>query len=211
MTNNDSRLLVLSRWLRDRIWAKLDGPSTDTTAPPMTLDPNVNEDVLPLMFERLSDTLATETDRRRAVESKLVAAGTVAPIAVTLVLAVTTLLSPGRAQDFTSAGAITLALTAFYVALQFLRATLATITGLSRMSYDAALVSAVVSTGTASPADYLRQASIELGRRIMQHREATNAKVDQLALAHISIVNALVAFLIAILVLSAITVWEVVK
>ena len=45
----------------------------------------------------------------------------------------------------------------------------------------------------------------------MQHREATNAKVDQLALAHISIVNALVAFLIAILVLSAITVWEAVK
>jgi hypothetical protein len=139
---------------------------------------------------------------------KLVAVGSVTPVAVTIIVAVATFLASGHTADFTPLSVIVVAITACYAALQFLRAMLAAIRGLSPMAYSAPAVSAILANGNDGIAEYLRKAAHNLAGIIEQHRHTTNAKVDQLALAHVSIINAVVMLLIAIALLGLITVSE---
>lgn len=207
----DSRVKRVGRWLRDRVWATLDPPSTnlghDVEQPKPDINANADRDVVRTVYERLSAELETEAERRRAVESKLLAAGSVAPIAVTIMIAVATVLSSGRLQEFVLESVV-ITFVAFYAALQFLRATLAAINGLSIKSYTVPTVSAILLASKEELVGYLRSASNDHVRRLEQHREMTNEKVSQLALAHESIKNAVTAIVIALLILFGLIVWE---
>ena len=129
------------------------------------------------VYGRLSAELEIEAERRRAVETKLLAVGSVAPIAVTIMVAAISFLSSGRLRDFVPESVVVVLVIAVYVALQFLRAMLAAIYGLSRMGYSGPQISEIVRAGTVEPSGYLRNASNDVARRIEQHRETTNEKV----------------------------------
>ena len=159
------------------------------------------------VYERLYAELQTEAERRRAVESKLIAAGSVAPIAVTIMVAVATFVSPCRLQESVSESVV-ITFLASYAALQFLRATLAAINGLSRKSYTVPTVSAILPSSTNDLVGYLRNACNDHVRRLEQHRETTNENVSQLALAHESIKNAVTAIVIAFFMLFGLIVWK---
>ena len=201
----ESSVRQIVRWLRDRIWATLDPPSTnsagDTEEPNPEINPDAPDDVVRTVYERLCAEMETEAERRRAVENKLVAAGSVAPIAVTIMVAAASFLSSGRLPAFVPVSVIVIFFAAFYVALQFLRAMWASVCGLSRKSYDMPTISAILSTDTEGLGEYLRDASNDLARRIEQHRETTNEKVSQLAIAHESMRNAVTALVIELFVL----------
>ena len=55
---------------------------------------------------------------------------------------------------------------------------------------------------------YLRGICNEFMRRIEQHRETTNEKVSQLAVAHEAMRNAVTALVVQLVVLVGIVVWE---
>ena len=196
----DSRTKRVGRWLRDWIWATLDAPSRNllNSSEEPTLLKDTNDDVLQKVYGRLSAELEAETERRRAVEAKLLAVGSVAPIAVTIMVAAVSFLSSGRLPDFVPVSVIIILGMGFYVALQFLRAMLAAIWGLSRMKYAVPRVSEVLPDGTEELSAYLHRASKDLVGRIEQHRETMNVKVDQLALAHKSMRNAVTALVIGL-------------
>ena len=208
---HDSRVKQVGRWLRDGVWATLDPPSMNLAGDAEQAKPEIyadaDGDIVRTVYERLSAELEIEAERRRAVEIKLIATGSVAPIAVTIMVAVATFLSPGRLQASVPVGVV-ITLVAFYAALQFLRATLAAINGLSRKSYTVPTVSAILSASPETLVEYLRNASNDHVRRLEQHRETTNERVSQLALAHKSIRNAMTALAISLLILSGLIVWK---
>ena len=208
----ESRLEQIRRWIRDRLWATLDAPSPRsagcTETPRPEIDSDANEDVVRAVYARLCAEMEAEAERRRAVETKLLATGTVAPVAVTIMVAAASLLTSGRLRDFVPVSVIVILVAAFYVTLQFLRAMFASLSGLSRKGYDVPTMSAVLSTDTRELRLYLRDASYDLACRIEQHRETTNEKVSQLALAHVSTKNAVAALVIELLVLFGLIAWE---
>ena len=194
----DSRVKRVVCWLRDRVWPTLDPPSTNQAEQPSpTIKADADEHVMRAVYERLSAELEVEAERRRAVETKLVAAGSVASIAVTIMVAVAT--STGQLQEF-----VLESIVLTYAALQFLHATWTAVSGLSRKGYTIPTVSAILPASTEGLVEYLRNASNDHIRRLEQYRETTNENVSQLALAHTSIKNALAALVIALLISSGV-------
>ena len=200
------------RWLRDLVWATLDPPSGNLRGgaeePRPEINADAHDDVVREVYGRLSAELEIEAERRRAVETKLVAVGSVAPIAVTIMVATVSFLSSGRLRDFVPASVFVILVMAVYVALQFLRAMLAAIYGLSRKSYAGPNISEIVLAGTEGRSGYLRNACNDVARRIEQHRETTNEKVSQLALAHWAIRNAVIALVVELVIVAGLIWWE---
>ena len=207
-----SRTKQVSHWLRDLVWATLDPPPRNLLGDTDELRPEINadahDDVVREVYGRLSAELEIEAERRRAVETKLLAVGSVAPIAVTIMVAAISFLSSGRLRDFVPESVLVVLIIAVYVALQFLRAMLAAICGLSRRGYSGPQISEIVRAGTVEPSGYLRNASNDVARRIEQHRETTNEKVSQLAVAHFAIRNAVVALVVELVIVAGLVWWE---
>jgi hypothetical protein len=166
----------------------------------------LDEATLQFLHDERRQELAAEVERLRIVESKLTTTASVATIPITLLLGVVTFLSSGRAQEFTPFSVIVLSGCAFYVAVQFLRAVLAAIRGLSRTNYPAPFATERV-LPRASAEAYWRDACEALANNIHAYQERTNAKVDQLELAHTSIINAVVALIAAIGILAVVVVF----
>ena len=208
----DSRAKQVGYWIRDRFWATLDPPSRnspgDAEKPKPEINADANDDVVREVYGRLSAELEIEAERRRAVETKLLSIGSVAPIAVTIMIAAASFLSSGRLPDFAPLSVVTISVMASYVALQFLRAMRAAICGLSRRGYAMPNISEIVPADTKELSGYLRNASTDLARRIEQHRETTNEIVSQLAVAHDSIRNAVTVLVVELFILSGLIVWE---
>jgi hypothetical protein len=197
------------RWrvVTDRIWPTLEHLPSGHSAPlPAAVPEGLDETTLRFLHEERRHELAAEVDRLRVVESKLTTIMSVGPIPITLLLGVVAFLSSGRAQEFTPVSVIVIATCAFYVALQFLRAILAAIQGLSRTSYPAPFAAAPSRPG-ADPESGCRDACEALAKNVHAYRERTNAKVDQLELAYTSIINAVVALILAIGVLAIVVVF----
>ena len=212
----DSRAKQVGRWLRDRVYPTLDPPARnllgDAEKPKREINADANDDVVREVYGHLSAELESETERRRAVETKLLAIGSVAPIAVTIMVAAASFLSSGRLRDLVPVSVIVISVMV-YVALQFLCAMRAAICGLSRKNYDVPHISDIVPNSTERLSWYLRNASNNMARRIEQHRETTNTKVSQLAVAHQAMRNAVTALVVALfifLIPVGLIVWELV-
>lgn len=194
------------------MWATLDPVVGDRSGDAGDGNPEVNEDcsdeVVREVYKRLAVELDTEGERRRAVEAKLLAVGAVAPVAVTIMVAAASFLSSGRLEDFVPVSVVVISAMAFYVALQFLRAMQAAIGGLTRRAYAVPRVSEMVPTAEEGVGGYLRRACNDLAGRIEQHRETTNEKVSQLAVAHQSMRNAVTGLVVELFVLMGLIVWE---
>ena len=200
----------VGRWLRDRVWVTLDpavGSSRDDGDKP-EVDGYASDDVVREVYGRLGAELEMESERRRAVEAKLLAVGAVAPMAVTIMGAVVAFLSSGRVGNFVPESVVVISVISVYVALQFLRAMLAAVAGLTRRAYAGPRMSEIVPSGREGVGGYLRRTCNECMCRIEQHREATNEKVSQLAVAHEAMRNAVTALVVQLVVLVGIVVWE---
>ena len=208
----DSRAKRRVRQIWDWVWPTLDRSSGNTRSECEKLDLEVKVDarseVVREVYGRLSAEFEAETERRRGVETKLLAIGSVAPIAVTIMVAAVSFLSSGRVRDFVPVSVIVISIMAFYVALQFLCAMLAAIGGVSRKKYNVSNISEIMPNGEEDLNGYLRKTCGELAQRIEQHREMTNTKVSQLAVAHQAMRNAVRALVVGLLILVGVIVWE---
>lgn len=208
-----SRAQRYVRQIRDSLWPRLDRTPGNTARERDKPKPEVNvyADIRLVReaYARLSVDLEAEAERRRAVENKLLAIGSVAPLAVTIVVAAVSFLSSGRLRDLVPASVIVVSVLAFYVASQFLCAMLAAIRGLSAKSYSVPSISEIMPDGADNLSVYLRKACNELARTIEQHRETTNANVSQLSVAHRAMRNAVSGLLVVLFVLVVVVVWQV--
>src|SRR5689334_4072255 len=118
------------RMLCDWIWPTLEGKVTVSAyvAPSPILDPTVAKEV----FARLQAAVESEVDRMKSIDAKLMAVCSVAPICVTLLVAMVGFITSNKPETFTPLSVVGVTLVACYVALQFLRALLAAIAGLER-------------------------------------------------------------------------------
>lgn len=201
--------MAIGHWLLDRIWPTLEGGELQPPATQALFTTASAQQVPALIHARLVDEMAAESDRRRAVEAKLVAAGTVAPISVTVLAAVVTFATSGRTAQYTHSSVVAIAFAGLYASLQFLRATVAAVQGLRRRSYAAPRITDILNDATGSEDGYLTARCLDLAARIEQHREVTNGRVSDLALAHDAILNAIVGLVAAVAFLLIVTLFGI--
>ena len=196
-------------WFRDRAWPLLEpltAGRTSTgiqwrTVPPPTLD------VLETAYGFLKDEFKMEFERVRLVDSKLQSISSLSPIAITVLVATVVFLTGGRVGEFTRGSVLIVECGGFYVALQLVRALLAATEGLGRTSYDLAALTDIPPTQGETKENYIRRVCEDLTDSLSKNREATNRKVDQLALGHEALKNAIFGLLGVILALIFITIF----
>jgi hypothetical protein len=182
-------LMSFGHWIRDRLWPSLDGPEPKPEATSFAFEGDPCGEVLRAVYARLAEEMNAEADRRRAVEAKLASMASLAPLTLTITSGLATFLTSATRPQFVRGSVIPLVFVAAYVALQLLRATLAAVHGLRRMGYSAAAIDNLLSS-TGNEDAYLKARAMELASRIEQHRFTTSRRVEQLALAHEAVINA---------------------
>jgi membrane protein implicated in regulation of membrane protease activity len=166
-------------WLTDRLWPTAEGPEPPFKPVERQIASGVKKEVLTLIHTELRDELDIEADRRRSIETRLLAVGSLTPVAFTVMTGLVTFLTSGRVALFTQTSIFWLALVSVYVAVQFLAATLAAVRGLFRRGYQAATTDELV-VPASQEEDYLAGRNAELSRRLDQHRHETNARLTHL-------------------------------
>lgn len=189
------------RRLRDWFWPMLDGEiaSISHTIPA----PELSEDVAKEVLGRLQAAADSELDRLKAIDAKLMAVCAVAPICVTLLLAMVGFMTANKPEAFTRLSVLGVTVLSCYVSLQFLRALLAAIAGLERRGVRVPTAGSIwMQISTESSRDYVKRACGDLALRLGENRETVNDKVSHMALAHCAYRNAVVGMLLAVAVVS---------
>jgi hypothetical protein len=196
-------------WLLDRAWPTLRKEGEAPAAPePFVIGEPVTDDVVRLTHDKMCDALAAEDERAKGADARLIAVCTVAPVVVTVLVTLVGFLTSEKIQDFTPLSVAVVALSALYVALQFLRALLAAIEGLAARAYLAATVAGLTPQKDDSINSYLGRISSDLATRLDQHRRTTNDKISQMKLAHVAITNGVSGLIVALLLLAIIALHE---
>jgi hypothetical protein len=126
----------IAYWLRDRLRPTLEAVPEGNPEPEWPEGTAPNIDALNLAYESLQNEMKSEEERNRIVESKLLSISSFVPIAMTIVVAIVTFLTSGKAQLFTRPSIYIVAILGGYVALQLLFAVLDAIKGLARRTYS---------------------------------------------------------------------------
>lgn len=195
-------------WVRDRFWpyleplAEAQPPSSDEWSVTHALD----NDALEAAYALLKDEFKINLDLVKMVDSKLQSISSLSPIAITIVAAVIAFLIGGKVQQFTRVSILVVAIGGFYIALQFVRAMLAATKGLERKGYYFTRLSDIPPRLEEKKEAYIRRFCKDIADNLRRNREATNGKVDQLALGHEAIKNAVGGLLVVILVLLIISI-----
>ena len=195
------------RRLLDWIWPSLEGAGA-SSAPTL---PNVQLTcaVATELCTRLEAAVEADVDRMRSIDAKLMAVCSVAPICVTLLLAIVSFITTHRPGTFTPLSVLGVTTLACYVILQFLRALLAAIEGLQRRGFVVPTSASLwAQTDQESLNAYTLRACADLAERLHANRETTNGKVSQMALAHQAYRNAIVGMLVAVAIIGAIVLYE---
>ncbi len=151
--------------------------------------------------------ITIEDDRLKAVEVKLQAVLNVAPIIITLVLALVTFITQ-KAQSYVAISVVLIVAGGAYVALQFLRAVFAAIDGIGRKQFLRLTIDDIHPQTNESPETYrLRILHAQLSCST-HNSKVTNDKVSQLALAHRAIKNALGMLLFLIVALGIVAIFN---
>jgi ABC-type multidrug transport system fused ATPase/permease subunit len=158
-------------------------------------------ETLEAAYNLLKDELKSEDDRAKIIESKLLSISSLIPIAMTVTVAMVTFLTSGRVSQFTFRSILIIGVVGAYIALQFLRASLAAITGLGRRSYGHIEVKEIAPKPKEKKEEYLQRTCAQMAEILVFNREAVNKKVDQLALGHDAIKNAVWGLLILLFVI----------
>jgi hypothetical protein len=192
-------------WLRDRVVPTLvPPPPKESAAGPAW--PGVRScplETLEAAYDALKEELRSQEDRAKTVETRLLSVSSLAPVSMTIMVAVVTFLTGDRAREFTWGSVLTVGLVGTYVAFQFLLALLAAVNGLGRRSFSHLSIKDIVPQPDEAKDAYIRRACAELTEVILHNRVAVDDKVSRLALAHEAVKNAvwgLLAVLITILI-----------
>jgi hypothetical protein len=196
-------LKEVSNWLRDRAWPTLvvKPKQSDAIAFEWPGGSAAKLDALEAAYNILKDELDAENDRMKVVESKLISISSIIPVAMTITVAIVTFLTSGRISQFTRTSIIIVGIVGGYVALQFLRASLAAVSGLGRRSYERLKLEDIVPEPNESKEKYLQRICVQMVKILITNREVINGKVSQLALGHESLKNALWSLLVLLLII----------
>lgn len=194
--------------LLDWVWPTLFTPPKKDAAAAFEwpFDKSADADTLEAAYSLLKDELKSEDDRAKIVESKLLSISSLIPIAMTVTVALVTFLTSGRVSEFTLFSILSVGAVGAYVALQFLRASLAAIRGLGRKSYEHMKVEEIAPEPGEKKEAYLQRICALMTRTITFNREVNNEKVGQLALGHEAMRNAVRGLLLLLLVILVIAV-----
>ena len=196
-------------WIRDCIWPLLE-PLSGVPNPPKAewADPDSTEtDALETAYSFLRDEYKAEFERVRMVESKLQSISSLSPIAITIVAAIVAFLTGGKLDQFTRTSTLFVEIGGFFIAFQFVRAMLAATEGLERKGYYFTSLRDIPPKIDEKKGEYIRRLCEDLAANLRNNREVTNGKVNQLALGHRTIKNAVFGLLVLILVLVLITIF----
>ena len=201
-------LRAVSNWLRDRAWPTVVFPpkESDAIAFEWPGSSPVEVDTIEAAYNILKDELNAEDDRVKLIESKLISISSIVPVAMTITVAMVTFLTSGRVSQFSRASIVIVGLVGGYITLQFLRASLAAVNGLSRRSYEYLQLEDIAPKPNESKEKYLQRICVQMVDILNSNREVINGKVSQLALGHESIRNALCGLLILLLIILIIVV-----
>jgi hypothetical protein len=193
----------LQERLIDLIWPALVSPpkKDDGDAFKWPDDRAADDGTLEAAYNLLKDELKSEDDRAKVIESKLLSISSLVPVAMTVTVAMVTFLTSGRAGEFTRTSILIVGAVGAYVALQFLRASLAAINGLGRRSYVHIETEELAPKSKEKKAAYLQRICGQMTQVLAFNREVINTKVDQLALGHEAIRNAVRGLLVLLLVI----------
>lgn len=188
-------------WLRDRVYPAPEGNPQKTEAlPPQSLA----GEALEFAYDWLKDEVKAEDERSKIVDGKLQNILPLSSIVITLVLALITFLTSGRASQFTRSSVLVVTVGGAYVALQFLCAFSWAIRGLSRKSYERATLTDITPQ-TNDPKTILTWRAIQKIFSQLQHnKEVTNHKVTQLACGHTAIKNGVWGLVLVIIIVCSI-------
>jgi hypothetical protein len=202
------RWKVFSFWLRDRVWPMVEAPpeKPEATAFEWPLGRPVKADTIEAAYNLLKEDLKADDDRAKVVESKLLSISSIVPVAMTITVAMVTFLTSGRVSQFNRTSIFIVGFVGGYVALQFLRASLAAVKGLWRRSYSHIKLEEIAPQPNESKEKYLHRMCAHMADVLNSNREVVNEKVSQLALGHESIKNAIWGLLILLLVILTIVV-----
>ncbi|MDQ3802342.1 MAG: hypothetical protein M3416_00580 [Acidobacteriota bacterium] len=194
-------------WLRDRILPTLVAAPPKEAAPgpawPETLPCAL--ETLEAAYDALKDELKSQEERAKTVETRLLSISSLAPVSMTIIVAVITFLTGDRAGEFTWASVLAVGLMASYVAFQFLVALLAAVSGLGRRSFHHLDFKDIVPRPGEGKDAYLQRACAALTEVILHNRRVVDEKVSQLALGHEAVKNAVCGLLLVLLTVMVIT------
>ena len=162
-------------------------------------------ETLEAAYGALKDELDAQDDRAKTVETRLLSVSSLAPVSMTIMVAVVTFLTSDRAPEFTWGSVLAVGVVGSYVALQFLLALLAAVNGLGRRSFSHLSIKDIVPQPDETKDAYLRRACAELTEVILHNRAAVDDKVSQLALAHEAVKNAVWGLLLVLIMILVFT------
>lgn len=189
--------------LLDLVWPTLVAlPKKDEAAAfEWPTDASVDNGALEAAHNLLRDELKSEDDRAKIIESKLLSISSLVPVAMTVTVAIVTFLTGGRVSQFTRTSILIVGFVGAYVTLQFLRASLAAITGLGRRSYNHIETNEIALRPKETKTAYLQRTCAQMAQILASNREVINTKVDQLALGHEAVKNAVWGLLLLLVVI----------
>jgi hypothetical protein len=187
----------------DLVWPTLVAPpkKDEVAAFEWPHDESADHGTTEAAYGLLKDELKSEDDRAKIIESKLLSISSLVPVVMTVTVAMVTFLTSGRVSQFTRTSILIVGAVGAYVALQFLRASLAAISGLGRKSYHHLETEEIAPKPKEKKAEYLQRICALMTQILAVNREVVNKKVDQLALGHEAIKNAVRGLLVLLLVI----------
>jgi hypothetical protein len=194
-------------WLRDRIRPTLvpAPPKEATGVPAWPVGRPCPLETLEAAYDALKEELRSQEDRAKTVETRLLSVSSLAPVSMTIMVAVVTFLTSDRAREFTWGSVLAVGLAGSYVAFQFLLALLAAVNGLGRRSFSHLSIKDIVPQPDETKDAYLRRACAELTEVILYNRASVDDKVSRLALAHEAVKNAVWGLLLVLITILAFT------
>lgn len=149
-----------------------------------------------LAFEGAQSLLESERSRRASVEARLTTTFGLASVANSILLALVT--SFVGKQVETSMALVPLLLAIVYLVAQCASAGLAAVRGLTRRAGDASTFANLARGPGESEKQHLLRRTRELLDEYRAFSEATNEKVDAMAVAHVAVRNFLIGILLAL-------------
>lgn len=202
------RMIRLPDWLIPSVEGP---PPTPPDAIPLDWGTNPDVALVRLAHAELRSLIGNESDRMKAVDTKLVAVGAVAPLAMSIVTAVVTFLTSGRVANYTAPSVVAVVVGAVYVGVNFLAALRSSVRGLQARGYAEVVPSSLVPPADSCETAYLLSLCDDLSARTEQHRNTTNEKLSHLNVAHRALVNAFVGLFCTVVLLATIAIIEKVR
>ncbi len=188
-------------WLRDRVYPAPEGSPRKTEALPQQ---PLSGKALEFAYDWLKDEVKAEDERSKIVDGKLQNILPLSSIVITLVLALITFLTSGRANQFTRFSVLVVTVGGAYVSLQFLCAFSWAIRGLARKSYERATLIDLRPQTNDHKAILTWRAIQNMSNQLQHNKDVTNQKVTQLACGHEAITNGVWGLVLVIVIVCSI-------